>query len=178
MQTNVQGWLGIRKRGRVFLGRQTLSASANLVNCGQLLQSELEWWDVGPQETHCGLMGPVHAVVRCSFVHFVQCLELMHLSCMCLYSWHVLQWMGSWMSLLTTTCTFEMKMHSVRSLLATSVEVQDSFTLVVLWLGDLSSGFLIQEAEEMEWGRRLRSDLIWCRWSRSEGSKLPSQGMN
>ena len=77
-------------------------------------------------------MGPVYAVVRCSFAHFAQCSELMHLSHMCPYSWHLLQQMGSWMSLLTTMCAFEMKMHSVRSLLATSAEVQDSFTLEVL----------------------------------------------
>ena len=80
--------------------------------------------------------------------------------------------------MLTTTHAFEMKMCSFRSLLATTAEVQESFTLAVLWLGDLSSGFLIQEAEEMEWGGRLRSDLIWCRWSGSEGLKLPSHGMN
>ena len=59
-----------------------------------------------------------------------------------------------------------------------SAEVQKSFMLAVLWLGDLSSGFLIQEAKEMEWGGRLRSASIWCRWSRTEGLKLLSQGTN
>ena len=80
------------------------------------------------------------------------------------------------MSLLSITLEFEMKTHSERSLLAASTEAHVILTLANLWLGALNSGFLIQAAEVMEWGSRLRSSLIWYRWFGSVGSKLPLQG--
>ena len=60
--------------------------------------------------------------------------------------------MDSLISLLITTHELEMKMCSERSLLTVSTEDYIKLMLAVFWLGDISSGFLIQEVEVMECG--------------------------
>ena len=82
------------------------------------------------------------------------------------------------MSLLVITLVLEMKVCSVKSLLAALAVAHMTLTLVHFWSGALCSGFLIQVAEVIEWGGKFNSSSICCRWSASEGSKLPSQGMN
>ena len=47
----VHGESMIGKYGRVFSGSLVSSRLLCLVNCGQLLLSELEWFEEGPQDT-------------------------------------------------------------------------------------------------------------------------------
>ena len=82
------------------------------------------------------------------------------------------------MSLLVMTLVLEMKVHSVKSLLMASAMVHMTLMLVSFWLGAQCLGFLIQVAEVIELGGKFNSSSICCRWSASEGLKLPPQGMN
>lgn len=153
----VQGRCSIRKYGIAFSGRQVSRLVVSLVKMGQPLGSELACVEVGPHETQWESLGVGHAVVPWSPAQVAQCSCFMHFSLKCPYSWHLLHLNGSWMSLLTMTQVLDIKMHSLSSLLVVSAEEHVSFKLAVFWFSALSSGFLIQEAEMIEWGGRFWS---------------------
>ena len=150
VQMKVQGCLMIGKRGSMFSGRPSSSLADCMVYIGQLLQSALVWFELGPHDMQWASLGKGQVVVECSFAQVMQHLSLRHLSLTCPYSWHLLHLIGFKMSLLAVTREFEMNMCLVSSLCAAMAEAQVILTLANFWLGALSLGFLIHEAVVMD----------------------------
>ena len=148
-KVKVHSWPSMGKYGILFSGRHESREMECLWNLGQLPLLVLVWWEEVPHETQCGSSGWLQSFVACGHTHVAHLSSLAHCSQIWPYCWHLLQHMGSWMSLLTTIHELVTKIHWVRWL-AASGDVQVSFTFAVFWLCFHSARFLIQAAEIME----------------------------